>query len=144
MTATSEAAQSAFDYFTAGNAAMKKNFERSVAAFAEMNSYSKQNFEALVASMTAAAKGAETVGTRAVAFSKKTVEAQVEATKSLAGAKSLKEVMELQNAYAKTALKSFLAEATEVSDAMATTVKDAVAPLNARATAIVEKISAAH
>ena len=61
-----------------------------------MNVHSKKNLEALVASMTAAAKGAETVGARAMAFSRKAVEEQVAAAKALTAAKSIQEAVELQ------------------------------------------------
>jgi hypothetical protein len=46
------------DYFTAGNTAFKESIEKSMSAFAELNAYSKKNLEAMVASMTAAAKRA--------------------------------------------------------------------------------------
>jgi hypothetical protein len=62
--------------------AFKESVEKSIAAVSEINAQSKKNLEAVVASMTAAAKGAETVGARAVAYSKKSMEDQVAAAKS--------------------------------------------------------------
>src|ERR1700722_15505273 len=75
----------------AGNKAFKDSVEKSLAAVAEMNAHSKKNLEAVIASVTAATKGAESLGALAVAYSKKSMEDQVAAAKSLAGAKSVQE-----------------------------------------------------
>ena len=49
--------------------------------FADLNTHAKRNLEAMVASVTAATKGAETLGAQAMAFSKKSVEDQVAAAR---------------------------------------------------------------
>src|SRR5208283_2877682 len=85
----------------ASNKAFKDSVEKSLAALAEMNTHSKKNLEAVVASVTAATKGAESLGASAMAFSKKSMEDQVAAAKSLSAAKSVQEVVELQTAWAK-------------------------------------------
>jgi phasin family protein len=131
-----------YDYFTAGNHALKDSFEKSVAAFSELNAYSKKNLEALIASMTAAAKGAETVGTRAMAFSKKSMESQIAAAKALSAAKSIQEAVELQTGFAKTAFESYVAEVNEISEITSTSVKEAISPINERVTALVERLQA--
>jgi phasin family protein len=140
MDTTTEAAKTAHDYFTAGNVAFKEGIERSIAAMYELNAHSKKNLEAMVASMTAAAKGAETVGARAIAFSKKSVEDQIAASKALASAKSVQEVVELQTSFAKTAFEGFVAEVNEMAGAMSGTVKEAMSPINERVTAMVERV----
>jgi phasin family protein len=142
MTMTTEPAKAASDYFTAGNAAFKEGIEKSIAAMYELNTHSKKNLEAMVASMTAAAKGAETVGARAIAFSKKSVEDQIAASKALAGAKSVQEVVELQTAFAKTAFETMVAEANEIAGAVSGSVKEAMTPINERVTALVESVQA--
>ena len=79
-----------------------------------------------------------------MAFSKKSIEDQVTAAKSLAAAKSVQEVVELQTAFAKTALEGYLAEVTKMSETLSATVKDSVKPLNERVTAVVERMQAAR
>ena len=135
-------AKSPFDYFTNGNAAFKDSFEKSMAAMAELNAHSKKNLEAMVASAAAAAKGAETVGARAMAFSKKSVEDQIAAAKALSGAKSIQEAIELQTGYAKTAFEALVGEANVISETMSASVKESLSPINERVTAIVERIQA--
>jgi phasin family protein len=140
-----EALKSTVEQFTtAGNQAFKDSIEKSLSTLSEANAHSKKNLEAVVASVTAATKGAEALGAQAMAYSKKAVEDQVAAAKNLAGAKSVQEVVELQTSYAKFAMESYIAEMNRASETVAASVKECFAPINERVTAFVEKIQAAH
>jgi len=139
---STENAKTPYDYFTAGNHAFKESIEKSIAAMTEVNAYSKKNLEALIASATAATKGAETVGARALAFSKKSLEGQIAAAKALSGAKSIQEAVELQTGFAKTAFESMVAEVNEISEITSASVKDAMSPINERVSAFVERVQA--
>jgi len=143
--AAADAVKNTVEQFTtASNQAFKDAVEKSLGALNDANAYSKQNLEALIASVTAATKGAETLGAQAMAFSKKSVEDQVAAAKSLAGAKSIQEVVELQTAYAKSALEAYMAEVGKMSETVAASVKDSMKPINERVTAAVERLQAAR
>lgn len=141
MSAKTATAKTPYDFFFAGNHAFKDSLEKTMAAMMEMNAHSKKNLEAFVASATAAAKGAETVGTRAMAYSKKSMEGQIAAAKALTSAKSIQEAVELQTGFAKSAMESYIAEMTELSSIASTSVKDAMAPISERVTAMVERVS---
>src|ERR1043165_5970553 len=111
MAAAAEAAKSTVEQFTAAsNVAFKDGVEKRLAAMNELNAHSKKNLEAVVASATAATKGAEALGAQAMAFSKTVFDAQVSAARTLASAKSVQEVVELQTSFAKTALETYIAE----------------------------------
>jgi phasin family protein len=139
--AAAEALKTTVEQFTtAGNAAFKDQVEKSLASLNEMNTHSKKNLEAVVASVTAATKGAESLGALAMAYSKRAMEDQVAAAKALAGAKSVQEAVELQTSWAKTALELYMAEMGKMGETVAATVKDSMKPLNERVTATVEKI----
>jgi phasin family protein len=97
-----------------------------------------------VASVTAATKGAESLGAHAVAFSKKAVEDQVAAAKTLAGAKSVQEVIELQTGFAKSAFETYVAEMNKMAEIVTASMKESSSPLNARVTALVERVQAAR
>lgn len=140
MATPKDTVKNATDYFTASNHALKDNIEKSMSAMSEMSAISKKNMEAMVASMTAAAKGAETVGARAMAFSKKSMEDQVAAAKALSSAKSIQEAVELQTGFAKTAFDTIVAEVNEISETMSASVKESMAPINERVTAFVERV----
>lgn len=145
MATAAETVKSASEQFTAaGNRAFKDSFDKSFAALTELNADSKKNFEALVTSMTAATKGAETLGAHAVAFSRKAVEDQVAAAKTLAGAKSVQEVIELQTGFAKTAFETYVAEVNKMAETVASSLKESASPINERVTAFVERIQAAR
>jgi phasin family protein len=145
MAAAADAVKSSVEQFTAAsNAAFKDGVEKTLAALNDANGLSKKNLEAVVASVTAATKGAEALGAQAMAFSKKSFEDQVVAAKSLASAKSVQEVVELQTAFAKTALEAYMAEVGKMSETVSASVKDSMKPLNERVTAVVEKLQAAR
>lgn len=144
MAAAQTAKDTVEQFTTAGNQAFKDAVEKSLAALNEANAYSKQNLEAVVASVTAATKGAEAVGAQAMAYSKKAFEGQVAAAKSLAAAKSVQEVIELQTAFAKTSLEAYMAEMNKLGETVTASVKDSLKPLNERVTATVEKLQAAR
>jgi phasin family protein len=131
-------------FTTAGNQAFKDSIEKSLSALGEANAHSKKNLEAVVASVTAATKGAEALGAQAMAYSKKAMEDQVAAAKSLSGAKSVQEVVELQTAYAKSAMEAYISHMNKASETAAASVKESFAPINERVTAFVEKVQAAH
>lgn len=144
MATGAETLKTTVEQFTAaGNQAFKDNVEKSLAALNDVNAYSKKNLEAVVASVTAATKGAEALGAQVMAYSKKSVEDQVAAAKALAGAKSVQEAVELQTAWVKSAMEGYLAEASKMGETVAASVKDSVKPLNERVTATVEKLQAA-
>ena len=139
-----ETIKSTVDQFTtAGNQAFKDSIEKSLSALTEVNIYSKKNLEAVVASVTAATKGAEALGAQAMAYSKRSLEDQVAATKSLTSAKSVQEVVELQTAFAKQSLEIYLAEVNKASETVAASVKECFQPLNERVTAFVERFQTA-
>ena len=145
MATSHEAVKTTVENMTAaGNKAFKDSVEKSLATLAEMNTHSKKNLEAVVASVTAATKGAESLGARAMAYSKKSMEDQVAAAKSLAGAKSMQEAIELQTSFAKSAFEAYVAEVTKMSETVAASMKESVAPLNERVTALVERVQSAH
>ena len=127
--------------FTTGAAnAFRDSVEKSVNAVSELNTHSKKNLEALVASMTAASRGAETLGSQAMAYTKKSMEDQMTAAKNLASARSVQEVLELQSAYAKSAYEAYVSELGRMSETMTASVREALAPINERVTAVVERI----
>jgi phasin family protein len=143
--AAAETVKSTVDQVTAAsNTAFKDGVDKTLTALNEANAVSKKNLEAVVASVTAATKGAEALGAQAMAFSKTGFESQVAAAKSLASAKSVQEVVELQTAYAKTALETYMAEMGKMSEVVSASVKDSMKPLNERMTAMVERMQAAR
>ena len=129
---------------TLGDHAFKDGMEKSLAALNEMNAQSKRNLEAVVASVTAATKGAEALSTQAMTYTKSAMEHQAEQARALTGARSVQEVMELQTSFAKSAMESYLAEMNRSAEILSAAVKDSFRPLNERATAMMETLQSAR
>ena len=123
---------------SAGDHAFKDASDKSLAALNELNAQSKRNFEAMIASVTAATKGAETLSAQAVSYAKTAMEGQVEHVRALSSVRSLQEAMELQSSYAKAAVESYVAEMNKVGETLTAAMKDTFKPLNTRATEAVE------
>ncbi|RZJ31426.1 MAG: phasin family protein [Brevundimonas sp.] len=128
----------------AGAKAFREGVDKSVAGLAELNAEGKKNVEALVASATAAQKGAETLSAASLAYGKKSWEDGVAAAQSLTAARSVQELLELQTSWAKSATETYLAEVTRMTDVFTASVKDSFKPINERVTASVEKFQAAR
>jgi phasin family protein len=139
--AAAETLKTTVEQFTvAGNQAFKDQVEKSLAGLNELNAHSKKNLEAVVASVTAATKGAESLGAQYMAYSKAAVEGQVAAAKALSGAKSVQEAVELQTSWAKSAMELYMAEVGKMGETVSATIKDSFKPINERVTATVEKL----
>ncbi|OYU70026.1 MAG: phasin family protein [Alphaproteobacteria bacterium PA2] len=143
--AAAQSAKSTVEQITnAGNSAFKDAVDKSLTALNDVNAHSKKNLEAVIASVTAAAKGAEALTTETLAYSKTAMENQVAAAKSLSSVKSVQELFELQSGFAKTAMESYMTQMGKVSEIMTASMKDAVKPINERVTATVEAFQAAR
>ena len=124
----------------AGNQAFKETVERSLSTLNQLNDVSKRNLEAMVASIGAATRGAEALGAQAMSYGKSSMEQGAEAARALTAVKSVQEAVELQTNYARTALETYLSEMNRMSETVAASVKDSLAPLNERATAAMENL----
>ena len=131
-------------YTAASSQAFKEAVDKSLTALNELNTHSKANLEALVASVTAATKGAETLGAQTISFSKKSMEDNMAAAKSLTSARSVQEAVELQTSWAKSAMEAYISQLNAASEIVASSVKETLTPLNARVTAAVETFQSAR
>jgi phasin family protein len=131
-------------FTAAGDQAFRDGVEKSIAGLNEVNAASKRNLEAVVESVTAATKGAETLGANTLAYSKASWENATNAAQAMTAAKSIQEVMEVQTNWAKTAIEAYLAEVTRATDIVSASVKDSFKPINERATAAVERFQSAR
>lgn len=136
-TAAAKSPTEAFEHVAAASSeAVRENFDRSLAAMSEASAFGKQNVEAWLASAAAAQKGFEALSARSVAFSKQALENHVAATKSLMTAKSVQELVEKQNAYAKSSFEAYVTELSSLSDLVSNFAKETLQPINERVNAV--------
>jgi phasin family protein len=125
--------------------AQKEQFEKASAqllkTYEEVTAVTKDNVDAVVTSGTVVAKGAEEAGKQVAAFTQSSAETAVANGKALLAVKTVNELVELQNTFFKQGLETFVAEATKLQELSVKIANDAVAPINARVSAAVEKLS---
>ena len=138
---SAQAAQQAFDV---GNQAFMDSIDKSLSALNDVNAQGKRNLEAVVASVTAATKGAEALGAQAMAYSKKAFEDNIAQAKALTGARSVQEVVELQTSFAKTALEAYIGQLNTATETVSAAMKDSLRPINERTSALVETFQGAR
>lgn len=108
--------------------------------YGEFASLGKENLEAFVQSSTIAVKAAEIFGKEWMGIAQTAVEQNVAAFQSLVAAKTLKEVVDLQNSWAKKAFDTAVVEGTRLSEMSVKTANDAFEPIKARVNVSVEKL----
>ena len=128
----------------AGAQALREGMEKTSASFAELNTQGKQNLEALTAAATAAQKGAEALSAQALNYGKTSWETAAAAAQTIAKARSVQELIELQTTYAKSAMEVYMSEVSKMTETLTASVKDSFKPINERVTASVEKFQAAR
>ena len=118
----------------------RSRIEAAMKGFEDIATFSKENVEAMVATTSAATKAIETLNAEAVAYARQSFEDGLAAARALATAKSMQEMLDLQNDFTKSAFDGFLAHSTKVGDLFARLSKEAMEPLGARVNAATEKL----
>lgn len=137
--AKKDAAQETFETVTtASNEAIKEGFEKSLSAINDFSAFQKDTVDAVIASATSTSKSIEELNASSLAFAKKSMEDGVAAAKTLAGAKSVQELIEIHADYTKSSLDAYLSEVNKASDLVSSMMKDSFKPLNDRMVAAVE------
>jgi len=139
--AKKDATQETFETVTAAsNEAIKEGFEKSLSAVNEFSAFQKDTVDAVIASASTASKSIEELNSSAIAYAKKSMEDGVAAAKTMAGAKSVQELIEIQADYTKSSLDAYLSEVNKSSDLISALMKDSFKPLNDRMVAAVEAL----
>jgi phasin len=122
--------------------------EKSVTQTRETYSRSADAFEASVAtferSFDAAGQGAAAFNRKIVDIARRNVNSGFDLAKSLAGAKSLADMVELQAAYWRKQFDILTAQAEEVRALSTKVTADAAAPIKARVTNGMDELRKAH
>ncbi len=109
-------------------------------SYDELSVLTKGNVDAVVKSSAIVAKGAEEAGKQVAAFTQASLEKSVSNGKALLAVKTIQELIELQNAYAKASFDAFVAESAKLQELSVKIANEALAPLNERVNATVETL----
>jgi hypothetical protein len=96
--------------------------------FDTFQSYGKESFDAAVASATALSKGYQTVAQEVIDYNRRSFEKGTYALEQVAQLKTLDQVVEAQQAFAKDSYENFVSEAARINNIYVNAVKDAYRP----------------
>nr|WP_294553514.1 phasin family protein [uncultured Rhodopila sp.] len=129
--------------FEATQAQVKQGVEKAVSTAEELVSFNQANLEAIVKAGQIWAAGIQDLSKHLAATAQAALDESIATFKALSGAKSLKDAVDLQTAYARATLEKTLAESGKLTDASIKLTEQALAPITARVTVAVEKFSKA-
>ncbi|WP_207461907.1 phasin family protein [Azospirillum sp. SYSU D00513] len=109
--------------------------------FEDLTAFTKGNVEAVVASSTIAAKGAEEMGRQVAAFTQTSFEKSLAAGKAMMGVKTIQELATLQHGFAQSSFDTMVNEMTRLQELSVKVAGEAMAPLNARVNLAVETLA---
>ncbi|SFH92494.1 phasin family protein [Albimonas pacifica] len=133
-----------FETFAAeAQAKMTESMEKMAKSFEDAAAFNQASLDAFMKSANIAMKSAEEISAESMAFSKKSMEEGVAATKDFAASKSVMELMEKQSDFAKTFFDGFMKQATKMNEMAMAASKDAMEPLAARVSAAAELVKPA-
>ena len=107
----------------------------------EISAINQQNIDAMVKSSTIFAKGFEEISKEFFSFTQTALEMNVANTKALLGAKSIKDVVDLQSEIARKSFGSALAESAKLTEMSVEVSNKAFKPLQDQVNVTVEKMS---
>jgi phasin family protein len=118
-----------------------KGAEGIMKAAEEAAEFGRGNLEAFTKAAQTWATGTQDLARQAMALAQGLTDQTLEGAKALAGVKSLNEAAEIQAKFAKAALERSVAEGAKFQEAVFKLTEQTVAPLSARMTVAVEKIT---
>ncbi|MGF1592691.1 MAG: phasin family protein [Kiloniellaceae bacterium] len=139
----------------AGTQAATKGYEQAIAIaqeqvekaseslfkrYDEAATLSQENVEAYVRSTTVFAQGVEIVGKELMSFAQSAVETNVANTKALFGAKSVRELVDLQAEISRSGFDSLVAESAKLTELSLALANEALEPIQLRVNVTVEKL----
>ncbi|WP_026988646.1 phasin family protein [Fodinicurvata fenggangensis] len=119
---------------------VEKSSNMAFKSYDEFQDLGKENLNAVVNSGTTFAKGFEAMSKEMMAFTQSNMEAGLAMTKKMLGAKNLQEFTDLHGEYSRGQFDKFLAESAKLGEMSMQTANEAVAPLQTRAQATMEKV----
>jgi len=123
------------------HASVKQGMEKAMKTAEEFVAFGQGNMEAFVKSGQIWAAGVQDLSKHVAATAQATFEESMSTFKALTSVKSLKDAMDLQASFARSALEKTMSESGKLTDASMKLTEQALAPITARVTLAVEKFA---
>jgi phasin family protein len=122
-------------------AKVKEGMEKAMKTAEEFMAFSQGNIEAFVKSGQIWAAGVQDLTKQVAATAQASLDETMATFKALTSVKSLKDAMDLQASFARSALEKTMTESGKLTDASFKLTEQALAPITARMTLAVEKFA---
>ena len=119
---------------------LEKATNAAFASYDELTALGKDNLDALVRASTVMVKGFETLGREFASYGQASIEKSVANTQALFGAKTLRELVELQSEFAKEAFDAWVEQGTKVGELGVKVANEAFGPIQDQVQVAVEKL----
>lgn len=122
---------------------VKQGMEKAMKTAQDIVAFGQGNIEAFMQSGQIWTTGVQGLSKHIASAAQVSMEESMANFKALAGVKSLKDAFDLQSAFARATLEKTLAQSGKLTDASIKLAEQAMAPMKARVTVAVEKITKA-
>jgi phasin family protein len=106
--------------------------------YEEANVYGKEAVDNVMKSYSTAAKGVQAIASETAEYSKKSFEASVAHVEKLMSVKSVEAAIELQTAFAKSAMEEYMSEMKKIGEMYTSLAKEAYKPFEGSVTKATE------
>jgi phasin family protein len=129
--------------FEATQIKMKEGMEKAMKTAEELVAFNQGNVEAIVKSSQIWASGVQDLSKHFAAAAQASMDQSMAAFRALTSVRSLKDAIELQTSFARSALEKTMAESGKLTEASFKLTEQALAPITARVSVAAEKLAKA-
>lgn len=133
--------QKAMAGFGVTRTTVQEGMEKAMKSAEEFVSFSQGNVEAVVTSSQIWTSGMQDLSKHVAATAQASLDETFATFKAMASVKSLRDAIELQTAFARSAIEKTVAESGKLTDASLKLTEQALAPITARVSVAVEKFA---
>ena len=119
---------------------VEKTSEAMFKGYDQMNTFGKENLEAVVASGSIYAKGVEHLSKEVFALAQSSFETTMNAAKAFMGVKSLREAVDLQSEISRSHFDRMMADSAKLAELSLKVANEAFQPIQARINVAMEKV----
>ncbi len=118
-----------------------KASNQAIKGYEDLVQFNKDTMDVMVKSSTILVQGVQDLSKSWLGLAQESIQEQMAASKALMGAKTLKEVIDLQSSLAKSQFDKVMAESSKLSESGMKLAEEALAPINGHLSVAVEKFS---
>jgi phasin family protein len=111
-----------------------------IKSYEDLVGFGQEAISAWVEAGTILSRGIQDISGKTLAMAQSVVEQNVEASKQLLAAKTIRDMVDLQSAHSRAQFDRLVAEGTQISDLSVKLVEESFAPLSQKVNTVIDKI----